>query len=81
MPPERAAMLLSFKSENDILTRRQIMERAGVTNVHQFESLRNAGFLAQTEWRGAVHPREYVLTPAGKDRREMYNVAENHSYG
>ena len=81
MPPERAAMLLSFKSENDILTRRQIMERAGVTNVHQFESLRNAGLIAQCEWRGAVHPREYVLSSAGKDRREMFNVCENLHFG
>ena len=81
MPPERAAMLLSFKSEEDILTRRQIMDRAGVTNIHQFESLRNAQLIAQCEWRGAVHPREYVLTPLGKDRREMYNVAENLHHG
>jgi hypothetical protein len=71
MSPDFAAMLKAFKQEDDILTRRVIMERSAVTDLNTFESFRMAGLVAQCEWRGAVHPREYVLSPLGKDRREM----------
>ena len=81
MNAERAAMLLAFKSEDEILTRREIMTRAGVDNRHQFESLRAARYIFQREWGGAAVPREYGLTQDGKIKREMHNVAENLRYG
>ena len=71
MLADRDAMLLAFKTQEEVLTRHEIMSRANVKDKNQFESLRNSGLVAQCEWRGAVHPREYVLSPKGMDRRDM----------
>ena len=81
MNPDRAAMLLSFKEESEILTKRQIMDRAFVRNTYLFTSMIEQKLIAALPWEAGNKPREYVLTPLGKDRREMVNVAENLGYG
>lgn len=77
---ERAALLLAFKKESEILTRREIMARAAVDNLHQFQTILVMKLVEPTEWH-PNYPREYRLTDLGKDRREFYNVAENLTWG
>lgn len=80
MSPERAAMLLAFKTDEVSLTRREIMTSAEVDDRHQFQYLLDAKLLQQTAWH-PDEPRTYKLTPLGMDRRELYNVSENLHYG
>jgi hypothetical protein len=80
MSPERAAMLLAFHDENDVLTKRDIFSRANVRDAMNFTYLLEAKMLAPKEWV-SNEPRRYALTPLGKDRREMYGAAENLEFG
>jgi len=81
MNPDRAAMLLSFKEESEILTKRQIMDRAFVRNEYLFANMVEQKLIASLPWRPGSVPREYVLTPLGKDRRDLVNAAENLTHG
>lgn len=81
MNPDRAAMLLSFKEENEVLTKRQIMGRAFVRNEYFFANMIEQRLIATLPWNPGHQPREYVLTPLGKDRRDLVNAAENLTHG
>lgn len=81
MNPDRAAMLLSFRDEGEVLTKRQIMDRAFVQNTYLFTSLIEQRLLAVLPWEPGSKPREYVLTRLGRERRELTNVSENLTYG
>jgi hypothetical protein len=81
MNPDRAAMLLAFAEESEILSRRQIMDRAFVNNTHMFETLIESKFIAALPWAGALAPREYVLTESGRVHRDLQNVSEALRYG
>ena len=80
-------MLLSFKEESEILTKRQIMDRAFVQNTHIFQTLLEARYIQALPWKPPVHgeaytpPREYVLTQVGVHYRSLQNVAENLKWG
>ena len=80
MNPERAAMLLAFHDEGEILTRAQIFERSGVHDRLHLETLIFGGFVKPTEWK-PNYPREYRLTEAGNEKRHFYNVGEALRYG
>lgn len=81
MNKDREAMLFAFKTENEVLTRQEIMKRAFVTDKHKFQSLVEMKWLDSLPWRPGNEPREFMLTGLGSTMRELQNVAENLGHG
>lgn len=80
MLPDRANLLLAFKNVSDHLTRKEIMDNAGVTAPQEFQSLLDAKLLVAGEW-SQHHPRRYSLSPLGVDRRETYREIYRYKHG
>lgn len=74
MNQDRAAMLLAFHEDSEILTKRQIMARAFVQNTHIFISLLESQLITALPWRPGDTPRDYVLTPKGREWREREDM-------
>jgi hypothetical protein len=75
MNPEREAILLAFSEENEVLTRNQIRERAGIRSDVQIEALFTMGALAMREWQPNT-ARQIYLTPRGFDMRASCVVGD-----
>jgi hypothetical protein len=73
-PSTRARILLAFHTDTEILTRREIMERAKTTDIHEFRHVKDAGHLRPDG-------NEWALTPAGVDRRDRFRDVENLIHG
>jgi hypothetical protein len=50
-----------------------------VRSEHMFQNMVEYKLIASLPWK-QNDPREYTLTPLGRDRREIVNVAENLQY-
>lgn len=75
MNPERAAILLAFDDENAVLTKHEILVRAGLDNEKHLGDLMQMRLIGQREWQPNA-PRQYFLTPMGRDKREECNVGD-----
>lgn len=75
MSPERAAILLAFHDENAVLTKREILERSGLRDDQHLSDLMQMRLIGQREWQPNV-PRQYHLTPLGRDKREECVVGD-----
>lgn len=75
MIPERKAVLLAFHEESDVLTKREIIQRANLKDEKPIMDLLAMALLAMREWQPNV-PRLYYLTPRGMDKRAECNVGD-----
>jgi chromosome segregation and condensation protein ScpB len=75
MNPERASILLAFREEDQVLTRREILDRSGLRDDQHVQDLMQMRLLGQREWQPNV-PRQYFLTPAGRDKRAECTVGD-----
>jgi hypothetical protein len=69
MKRDRDRMLLAFKTEDERLTRRDVMARAGVSDPQAFQSMLDTRVIQKDEWE-PNRPNHFHLTPLGIDRRE-----------
>ena len=74
MNPERSAILLAFETENDVLTKRQILDRSKAPEI-QLNYCVDMKLIAMREWQPKV-PRLYFLTPHGRDKRDECVVGD-----
>jgi len=75
MNPQRAAILLAFSEEDQALTKREILARAGLRDDKHLHDLMIMSLIAMREWQPNV-PRQFYLTPRGRDKRAECNVGD-----
>ena len=75
MNPARAAILLAFHDEYAVLTKHQILERAGLGDDRHIGDLMQMSLIGQKEWQPNA-PRLYYLTARGRDKRDECNVGD-----
>jgi hypothetical protein len=83
MNPARAAILLAFCDENEVLTKREIIERAMVSSLFQqtaieleLNNLMSMGAIDRRAWISDKVPRQHFLRPKGRDMRDQCNVGD-----
>jgi hypothetical protein len=68
MNRDRAAILLAFHDETEVLTKRAILDRAGLREDMQLNYLISMNLIAMREWQPKER-RLLFLTPKGRDKR------------
>lgn len=79
MLTNRGRILIAF-NDNDILTRKEALDKSGVKDYNEFRHLVDGAYLEATQWR-SKWPREYRITPRGIDKRDSYKTVLDLVHG